>query len=173
MWWINRKVESFSLIELLVVMVLSSIIVSIIYFSFYTVSKYQMTLASKLNGFNDVSELYFLLKKDFERSKTILSADNEHLRCIIERKGIDVEYTFLADNIVRRQTNRTDTFKCKVSTPIFLWQGKEIIAPEINVDELQIELLDGPTSIQLRVHKEYDAASLIETVKNDTTSERN
>ena len=98
---ISHKVHSFSLIELLVVMVLSSIIVSIIYFSYYTVSKYQISLTAKLRGFDDVSELYFLLKKDIYRSKKINSFDEENLICSVEGIGANVHYIFSASYIVR------------------------------------------------------------------------
>jgi hypothetical protein len=173
MYLISRKVNSFSLIETLVVMVLSSLIVSIIYFSYYTVSKYQMNLSSRLIDFNDKSELYFLLKKDFDRSKKIEAIDEESLRCNIERKGVEIQYIFSSSYIVRMQDGRVDTFKCNIDKPVFLWRGKQIIPPQGRIDELQIQLLDMAEPIQLSIHKQYDAASLVETVKQDTISERN
>jgi hypothetical protein len=132
-----------------------------------------MDFDAKLNRFNNVSDLYFLLKKDFDRSKSIKALDKENLKCSIEKRGVVVEYFFANSYTVRTQQDRIDTFKCSAEPPVFKWQDKEISDNQHLVDELQLDILSMSEPTRLVVYKQYDASSLIETVEKDTTSERN
>lgn len=164
----NRKVASFSLIELLVVMLLSTIIVGIIYFSYYNVARYQLDLTNRFTRLNDFSTLYFLLKTDFDRGKTINVENENSIRIQVPKRGMSVLYEFNTGYVVRRQGAGLDTFKCPVEIPDFLMQGKPLKEIPGWADELHMHVSDSASSVIVSIRKRYDAASLLETVKYDT-----
>jgi prepilin-type N-terminal cleavage/methylation domain-containing protein len=169
----HAELPSFSLVEMLVVLVISGILLGSLYFAYYTVTAYQLALTKKLSHLEDVNGLYFSLKRDVDRGEAIQSTATRDLRC--QFAGQTVQYTFTADYCLRRQTTRIDTFHCKASTPIISWQGK-VLEPADTLqilDALQVTLTDFDPPLTMQIHKLYDAASLIKLTQPDTLRERN
>lgn len=164
-----HSIHSFSLVEMLVVLVLSSIVSAILYISFSMVSSWQTSLMRRYNGFNDKSEVYYRLKKDIDRSLSIIMIDENTLVCEFQEKEKRITYGFFSDFLVRRQDHRTDTFFCKLSITEFFHEGKPVLRGEL-VDEIKTDLLDFPEPVTMHVSKWYDRAALIEaqidTIKN-------
>src|ERR1044072_3609062 len=120
---LNHKVASFSLVEMLVVLVLSGISIGIIYFAYYTLSTYQITLSRKYNDLNDRNTLYFSLKKDIERSQQVTVFGESDLYCLSPHENLTIQYSFSSTYSIRRQAGRVDTFHISTGKPVFLWQG--------------------------------------------------
>src|SRR5690349_6024978 len=103
----NRRVPSFSLIEMLVVLVLSSIMVGIIYFVFFTVNSFYIKLTRKQNLDSDIQMLYYLVNKDWDRSNVIYATSASAFACHAD--GLKIDYTFTPLYAVRKQGERIDT----------------------------------------------------------------
>jgi prepilin-type N-terminal cleavage/methylation domain-containing protein len=158
---LNHKVRAFSLIEILVVLILSSIVVSIIYMGYYNITTYQANLLRKQQRLENISRLYFLLRKDIGRSEFVFATSDSALGCRLAG-GDYISYSFESVIVTRTQNSITDTFFCKTRNQEFFWQTKRIVAFPSKADELNFVLeLNEPVSLSL--FKDYDASSLIDT----------
>src|SRR5690349_1031153 len=100
------RLNSFSLIEMLVVLVLSSIVVGIVYFSFYNISAYQLDLTRRYSKFSEITDFYFLLKKDVEESSKIKSINGTEIFCSNSGQFGRIQYLFSDSCILRIQDSR-------------------------------------------------------------------
>jgi prepilin-type N-terminal cleavage/methylation domain-containing protein len=168
--YLNRiRVASFSMIEMLVVLVLSSMVVGIVYSAYYTVSKYQLELTRKYTRHGDLAVVYFTLKRDFDRSARVENIKGENALRFSAPHGEKVEYYFSQEAVVRKQAMRVDTFQCTSGKPRFLLEGREVRQDEVSlVDEIQMDINSLPDQTALMLHKHYDAASRMEPMENDT-----
>jgi len=165
---LSRSLPSFSLIEMLVVMVLSSIIVGIIYFSYYTLYTYQVSLSKRYKGFEDISTLYFQLKTDVDRCDRVDASDGNTLRFKIPKPDTEIHYFFSTSYVAREQAGRIDTFYCRLQNPVFMLKGNSLADRSAQVDEIQIGVGQLPVEVNVHIYKQYDVASLLETVQKDT-----
>lgn len=168
---LNSKISSFSLAEMLVVLVLSGIIIGVIYVAYYNVSTYQLSITRRYGALQDAGQLFFLMQRDVERSGQIV-ASAAGLYCTAlgaESVSAGIVYVFSPDFCVRRQAERIDTFRCKLSQPEFRWKGDAVSASDssVYVDEIQVEA-DFQRPVKIHIFKAYDAASMIEMTSNDT-----
>lgn len=156
---LNHKVAAFSLLEMLVVMVLSSIIVGIIYFAFFTVTVYQKTLENKYQHIEDINFINSGLTNDFDRSDSIVMLNEQEIICYLKHTNTNVQYSFFNSTIYRRQDTRIDSTACTVSGVQMLFRNHTVIKGIIDEVRLETILLEG--SATLVFYKPYDAAALI------------
>jgi prepilin-type N-terminal cleavage/methylation domain-containing protein len=159
------SVKSFTLVEMLVVLVLSSIIVGIIYFIFYNVNTYQLNLMRKQQQIGDMNTLFFTMKSDAERCEHI-DALNPYE--VVFRGDIHVAYVFGDKFVLRKQDSRLDSFAGTFLKPVFSWQGRNVERYPDIVDEIQCEFSHFSDSVTLDVRKYYDAAALINVSPKDS-----
>jgi prepilin-type N-terminal cleavage/methylation domain-containing protein len=163
----RASVPSFSLVELLVVMVLSSIIVGVIYFSYATIVSYQLRLSNQKRLVEDAATLYFILKKDVQQSTCVRAISHETILC--ERSLGTVNYGFYDGYVLRQQLDRIDTFRLRFEAPKFYQQTKQLgVFPAI-VDEIQLtRQATDEASTNISICKYYDAAMLIQLTATDS-----
>jgi prepilin-type N-terminal cleavage/methylation domain-containing protein len=168
-WYmIPSRLSAFSLPETLVVMVLSSIIVSIIYFSFQTISSYQVRLTNQKQQAEDAGTLYYLLKKDFQQSVSVKALDDDRMKCEYWNDA-NVVYIFQTEYVLRQQSERMDTFRMAFDVPTFLQQGNVVSDYPVVIDEALLrQNRAGGKSLDFSFYKYYDAASLLQMVKTDS-----
>jgi len=162
-----RRIEAFSLIEMLVVLILSSIIVSIIYFMYYTVSTYQLTLIRKQRKSEDLATLYFLLRRDVDHAKEIVAFSEDEIETT-RTDAQSVLYSFDSAFVLRKQLTRIDTFYGQFGNVQLAWRQKPISTYPSNIDKLDVEVKGLALPLQIHVVKKYDAASLVNLVKKDS-----
>lgn len=167
------RVQSFSLVEMLVVLVLSGIVLSILYFAYYSISTYQFTLVHKVDKQEELGMMFYTLKRDVERSHVLRIQDQYVIDCYSTPEQLDVSYYFFAPDVIRKQMERIDTFHCQIANPLFFFQS--IPTTDINavIDEIRLTGNEHEIPVELDINKLYDAASLINAVPNDTIRERN
>lgn len=164
----GHKAKAFSLPELLVVMVLSSLIAGIIYFVYYTVSAYQLRLTKKMSREADMSLLYFTLKKDVENCKVVSATGPSAIHCIFA-DGKQVLYSVRPDSsLLRQQNHRMDTFKLTVSLFSVWWDNKVLTAFPAATDKFQFEIKTSSGFVVAGFGKQYDASSLMEIIPKDS-----
>lgn len=169
----DMKLQSFSLVEMLVVLVLSGIVLSILYFAYYSISTYQFALVRKADKQEELGLMFYTLKNDVECSTILRMREQNIIDCYRTPEQLDVSYYFDAPNVIRRQLQRIDTFHCNIERPVFSFQG--VIATDVNavVDQIRLVVDSPQIPLELDINKLYDAASLINAIPNDTTRERN
>jgi prepilin-type N-terminal cleavage/methylation domain-containing protein len=167
------KVQSFSLVEMLVVLVLSGIVLSILYFAYYSISTYQFTLVRKVDKQEELGLMFYTLKRDVERCNILRVREQYAINCYNTYGQLNVSYYFFAPNVIRKQLERIDTFHCQIENPLFFFQGEQVTNINTVVDEIKL-IVDAPqVPVELDINKLYDAASLIIAIPNDTIRERN
>ena len=103
-----RKIKAFTIIELVVVMILTSIIVGIVY-SAYSIVGNQYTGYKKINTQNSrVALLSMLLNKDFSTSCFIKSGEDKIF--FYDKENNTITYEFWENCITRNSNAVTDTF---------------------------------------------------------------
>lgn len=158
----NPRVAAFSMLEMLVVLVLSSILVGVIYFAYYTISAYQHTLVRRQAAQDDAARVFYLLKKDFDRSETMYVLGDHGFQANLPQ-GRWVRYTFTADVCLRAQATVMDTLACPFSQVGFQWRGQAAVTNG-PLDELTIVAPNPDHDIHL--YKAYDAAALLLLTKD-------
>jgi prepilin-type N-terminal cleavage/methylation domain-containing protein len=161
----NLKIRSFSLIEMLVVLILSGIISGIVFFCFFTVTTYEINLSRKLDNVNDATILYSNLTKDIKRCQ-LLRVDNNFLRCTYSENSRMVSYEFFPEYVIRKQIDRLDTFACLSDVPYYTFQGKELIKRKGYADSVSIQIAHADRMLPFTVRKVYDRATLLQIASN-------
>ncbi|MFN3402664.1 MAG: prepilin-type N-terminal cleavage/methylation domain-containing protein [Cytophagaceae bacterium] len=151
-----NKIKSFTVLEMLIVMLLSGITISAAYaiFSIFFI---------KYNSFNHTSEenykimlLQKLLKEDIDKAEKILKADNG-FKCIFPQKT--TLYTFEKEYILR-QSIVSDTFYCKVNE-FNCYFGKEEVLEGGLIDRVNAGIEYNKNKMNLYYQKQYAADQLI------------
>jgi hypothetical protein len=163
----KSKIPAFSLLETLVVLVLSSIVVGIIYTMYYTVSSYHIQLMRKQRAMEDISTVYFLLKKDVAKSRTLVATDAWSVTCRLEN-GNDIGYTFDSLYILRNQHERADTFFLLSEIPAFYFNTQKVDKYPETIDAVEIAVKNMALPLNIHIFKQYDAASLINLSYKDS-----
>jgi len=161
-----KRTSSFSMIEMLVVLLLSSIIVGIVYTSYLGISKYHVRLITKYSRQDALTEFYFLFKSDFNQSDQIIKGNKLRLSCI-RRSAPTIVYEFLPDYIVRKHLSRSDTFTCGEQIPEFKYERKMKLDSGL-IDEISFTVKDANYSPRIVLSKKYDASARIQTEKPDS-----
>lgn len=167
MFRFNDKTSAFTLVELLIVMVLSSIIVVVIYFTYYTVATFHVQLLRKQRVVEDMSTLYFLLKKDADKCRTIKPNHAMSFSCISEGDW-SVDYVFDSLYVLRIQTARVDTFYCRVKSVSCFFENTPIEKHSEVIDKINVGIQGLTQPLNISIMKKYDAASLITTTQKDS-----
>ncbi|MBT1705383.1 prepilin-type N-terminal cleavage/methylation domain-containing protein [Fulvivirgaceae bacterium PWU20] len=160
---LKSKTNAFTLVEMLVVLVLSSIIVSIIYVAYFTITRYQVDLSRKQKRSEDLTSLYYLLKRDIHSSVNIEAVNDLSLNC---SGKINILYQFTSTYTVRMQESRVDTFYVQVTAPLFLWKTLQLTTFPSKVDQIELDVQGVVPGLQMNIKKKYSAADLVETVKD-------
>lgn len=162
MW--RNKLPAFSLIEMLVVLVLSSIITGAVYYAYYTVNTFQVSLSRKYTSLRSAATLGYRLRTDVENARITTKLDSG-FQCVLPSNRV-ITYVLHDQYITRHQDALIDTFRFKTSEKFFLFEGKE--NPMAPIDEIILEGRILEKNLRYHVAKEYDAASLVQFVKRDS-----
>jgi prepilin-type N-terminal cleavage/methylation domain-containing protein len=107
---INKKIPAFTLIELVVVMVLSGIIMSLSFLAVEQVKQMYSSYEKNTNNALEIGDFDAIFRTDFERYDWI----NQENESLIFNKKNDAQktlyYTFNTNNIIRATSLFADTF---------------------------------------------------------------
>jgi prepilin-type N-terminal cleavage/methylation domain-containing protein len=127
----KNKIKSFTLPELLVVMIITAIIVGLAFSVLRLVQKQIYTIQTNFEKTNNLILFEQRLWQDFNELNTIQSNSEE--RSLLMESEIDtVRYAFKENYILRNK----DTIKLKIILNKFLFEGKEV--QKGNIDALLI-----------------------------------
>jgi len=131
-----NKTKAFTVIELTVVMILSSIVISITYLSFDILQKQYRDYRESNDKIAMISKLNSLLHTDFNNSEIIIKTD---AGILTNYRTKQINYEFDFGFILRKEGEITDTFFVKVDelNTHYLKQGQ--LESERIIDELTFE----------------------------------
>lgn len=127
------RLSAFTVLELLLVMVVSALLFSMAYAALRMVQRQQRAIERKSAALGQVSTWQTALEADFQPGAIIAVADDQ-VRC--EREGRQVIYTFRDSVLVREQGEVIDTLLLPVRECTCYWQGQSRTSGLI--DELAI-----------------------------------
>lgn len=167
--WINRsarKMNGFTLVELIVVLILSGIVVStfgLVYF--FTVQQFQVFI-SKNQDVHDYLTLDNSLKHDFWEAREIRKLNATAIVLSFDTLK-EVKYTFKETMIIRKQAARIDTFQIGIDHLWLSFKGKEQEDHGELIDDLQIVTNYPVKDVTLFHRKQYDACAAMNENVND------
>ena len=159
------SVKSFTLIEIIVVMIISGAVVTISTLTYEIIQKQYFVFKAHMNKTSTDVLLVTLINKDFMLSDAVQSSEEG---MIIKNQKQNIQYLLLKDKIIR-QANLIDTFKLENVHYFSYFLGKEMKEPGKIIDELKIE--SGPPDGLKKLHfyKQYGADEIMEGENMNTT----
>lgn len=151
-----RKIKSFTVLELIIVLVLTGTVIAIAYSGASLFFKEFMIFQHRSDNAAGISLLNRLFIKDFDRSDFIYK-DNQQLKCVNRDKSI--YYGFNSEYIIRRDSLIVDTFKVEISGVQSRFEGNEVMDGVI--DNLAFSIFHNDDSIKFQYNKKYNAESFI------------
>ncbi len=153
------RVKAFSLVEMLVVLVLSSIVVAIIYVSYSRVQSFYRSVSKKYQTSEDFGALIYTIRKDINASDAVLKTE-EGVSCVFRER--EVSYAFTPSYVVRRQSEVVDTFNCLNLEAYVLFSGSKVEQPRRPVDQVVLVVSGKEEDMHTFRHlKYYDQRSLM------------
>ena len=162
-----RKIEAFTILELVVAMIISAIVISITYTSYFFISESYQSFNVKNENLSLINDLDLLLKHDFYKAVVITKTDSG---INIHTKKGNVAYTIGPDFLVRLAA-KIDTFKLQTPEIQMTFEGAPIddaaITEEQNrIDNLHLTFIYHDESFTFHYHKQYSSADLINRKPN-------
>jgi prepilin-type N-terminal cleavage/methylation domain-containing protein len=150
----NKSLPGFTLFELIVVMLISSMLFGIIYQAYQVIQFHYIRYEQESQRLGNLNMFFALLEKDVEESERVY-ADGSFIRCI--SVGREVEYQFYSDMVLRHQGWKRDTFFCQALEKRYLLEQKEVFPNNQLIDELIIMVNYKEEQMNLHVRKIYAA----------------
>jgi prepilin-type N-terminal cleavage/methylation domain-containing protein len=145
----KNKIKSFTLPELLVVMIITAIIVGLAFSVLRLVQKQIYTIQTNFEKTNNLILFEQRLWQDFNELNTI-QCNREERSLLMESEIDTVRYAFNENYILRNK----DTIKLKIILNKFLFEGKEV--QKGNIDALMISGKLELPNYQIFISKKND-----------------
>jgi prepilin-type N-terminal cleavage/methylation domain-containing protein len=154
----KSKIPGYTIIELIVVMVISTIVVSIAYKTYDIVFTQYLRVRSQNEQIRQLSLLDLLLEKDFANSNYVMNVD-EGIVC--NYSGKQVVYSLNNRFIVRSERSVSDTFRVMAQNIQFAYSNKAIEESNRLIDKFSFEHQDKEHLLYFRYRKVYAAEFLM------------
>lgn len=145
----KNKIKSFTLLELLVVMIITAIIVGLAFSVLRLVQKQIYTIQTNFEKTNNLILFEQRLWQDFNELNTI-QCNREERSLLMESEIDTVRYAFKENYILRNK----DTIRLKIILNKFLFEGKEV--QKGNIDALMISGKLELPNYQIFISKKND-----------------
>ena len=149
--WNCKKIKAFTIIELITVMIISSIVITITLTMYNNISKVYSNAVGKNEFENEIALLYLIIKRDLTDAEMVFSMEDQ-IQMNVEGNN-RISYMFNQDNIIRYTRGMNDT----------LYRGNyEYEVGETDdkiVESLTIILKNEQISYPLKLYKVYSAST--------------
>ncbi|MFY0602969.1 MAG: prepilin-type N-terminal cleavage/methylation domain-containing protein [Flavobacteriaceae bacterium] len=150
----NKKVKAFTLSELMVVLVVSSIIVTIAFMALKTVQKQIRNIQITYQKQQDVQYLERVLVGDLNKYESLYIAKTNKLLLLNHRDSL--AYSFLKNGVVRGK----DTIYLNLKTKTIYLDGEKV--KEGALDAIELQFSDTYSTNSIFVYKRNDALHYLE-----------
>ena len=146
-----KRISAFTLLELIIVMILTSFIVVAGYFA-YTSSVQRLSIFELMSkGKVDLTELDLLLTKDFQECNSASLTTPKQLT-LFNANGEQLVYSFDEQSVYRKLPMRIDTFYVSVTKVT----SQELELDRLYITELSLSVESGSKDLSLDYFKDYD-----------------
>lgn len=159
-----RVFKAFSLVELIVVMLLTTVVVSLSYLVFDVISSSLFTFRADQYTIQEYQSFNSTLFEDVNTCQRLVSS-REGVKCEFESK--EVIYQFYQDYVLRKQEEWLDTIHVSVTSFQGSWQGKSVTNEKELLDELVVETVCREEQIPIVLLKQYGADQLMAKLEVD------
>jgi Tfp pilus assembly protein PilE len=159
-----KRFKAFTILELTVVMLLTTIVAGISYGAYHIVTHQFQQYKTTNETLTDTALLDALLKRDFAQAEQIVRSENG---IVAVYKNQHTTYNFGNEYIIRSFAERVDTFNISVATtPVTNWQKKAQHLPGNLIDELSFS--GNTLKLELPFHylKKYGTNVLMKLEQN-------
>jgi competence protein ComGF len=157
---LKKKIKAFTIMELLVTLVLTSIIVSLASSIYLNMQKYFSDSEAAYEKNSDINFLIGLIKNDFENASSVVSSFG--LITLISNDSKMLEYNFGDEYIIRKKEYQRDTFYVKT-------EELDIIRLDNNSDlvtEIKADIIIDDGVIPFHIYKSYTRDILFNLYQN-------
>ena len=149
---INKKVKAFTLSEMIIVLMLTTIVVGLAFSVLRLVQSHMFSIKENFETQTEVQKLQESLSIDFNRYASV-NYHPENKRLFFKNEIDSIAYQIEDEFIVRE----SDTFNLKVKEPRFFYRGSLI--PNGKVDAFKCSILTGSQLTKdIFVYQKLDAA---------------
>lgn len=149
------KIKAFTIIELVVVMILTAIIATIAYLAIQNTQQSYSLFENNTDEALKISRFRTLLQKDFETSQYATFENNQLI--LTTEKGI-IRYTFQESNINRTIKNVSDNFEINSNNFITSFQKEPTNNGYIDFFQFNIQLFERERTLSFI--KKYSSVNL-------------
>jgi prepilin-type N-terminal cleavage/methylation domain-containing protein len=158
-----KKLKAFTLFELLVGMIISSIVIGFGYAGYTLIYRQYLNYSVTKRGIIDVVQLNAILNNDFITSE---SAKLEMDKLILNyENGLQKEYSFGEKYILRKEQEYVDTLKIGVMNVIANRNGDEQVT-DLLISELSFDAVIHEETMHFHFIKSYSAETFINNPLN-------
>ncbi|MGB3468380.1 MAG: prepilin-type N-terminal cleavage/methylation domain-containing protein [Cyclobacteriaceae bacterium] len=125
-----KKLPGFTLLELLIVLILTGVLMSLVSGTFYYLFVYQQQVEKKSIPVNTAHRLDYLLRLDMDRAVDIKYTDRE---MIMNLPQDTVTYVFGDEMILRGQSTVADTFAITGAVKHVVIQNDQLLSFELTL----------------------------------------
>lgn len=147
-----NKVKAYTIVEMIVTMLITSVTISIAYSSFRIINGQFGQYKTRSHRNYELVLLDKFMMKDFTNASRIVRK-SEGYSCQYPDKNIDYEFE---DTYILRKSNLIDTFKLKIQEPKFYFMNEEEFVPGSLIDKVEFTGITEEESLPF-IQKEYGA----------------
>ena len=148
----KNRVNSFTIAELIVTMLVGSVLLVILWSSYFIIKKYYNSGEEQNKKAVEIILFENQLRKDFDKASVAKYMNNKLELINISSK---LEYIFLEGKVIRKQLSRTDTILIKVKDINFNYIEGNFFLQSI-IKNIEISILRDESVLRLFFFKEYD-----------------
>ena len=153
------RVKGFSLMETLIVLVISGLITGAVYFVFTAATRYYAQLQATGAEVQNINGLHTILSNDVNKSESIRLI-NEGLSMEDDRGKRIALYSFYDDRVIRHQLDHSDTFRCK-DLFVDVSFRRQPVKDRGLLDMIEVDFVVRGEKVSLKIFKEYSVSSLL------------
>ena len=158
-----KKLKAFTMIELMVAMIVSSIVIGIALTIYMNLNQYYLDFKEKGKMDSELLMLVSTFRSDMDKSYEV-HGDNSDLTLVFEA-GKTINYSFEGNCVIRTKSEVTDTFYNKVQEIEVNYLDNE----NKYVNDILINIKQGEFVFPLHITKEYsrDLLFYIDPINNE------
>lgn len=154
----SNRLKSFTLMEVVIVMLISVTVLGIAYLAFSIVNKQLLNYKQTSEKINETMLFCKLVRKDISNANWIYKTA-AGFSCRNDSSQVEYE---INDSLILRISVITDSLKLKTTPPSFYYQEKEVVESGDIIDEFKIDIIaENERIITVSEKKLYDARSLM------------
>ncbi len=151
----NKKIQAFTLSEMIVVLILTGIVVGLAFSVLGLVQKQMLTIQDNYNKSLELNKLETSLWLDFSRY-SIINYNALEDKLILKNELDSISYVFLKKIIIKKQ----DTFSISLKYKQFYFDGK--LSTTNQVDAMKLKTSKTHLNQELFIFKQNDATAFID-----------